>query len=312
MKVLLASTSVDVASAQDVARTALAPWAGYASAAPVSDGTGDLTAVVSHYLPGKLTSLKGYPITVLEAESQWVADLAEAWDGRALAALLRSACEARVPRLVVNLPAVAYPDLGQAMMGELGLETADDLARFMGPLDLLVTMPSPQPLLGVNGIPRLLDRRGELSPEEAQELEIDLGSRLPRPHRGLLMGSVDAKSDFSGGGGGVALLLMAAGGRCQWAGQFTADLARGAVTDPDLVVYVTGDVGLDMPRSLIALSQWAQSESIPAIIVYRDGALLRHELATFGLSGSYSYAGNGLAQAMSPIAATWLGPLLRS
>lgn len=312
MKVLLAATSIDVAPAQDVAREALTPWAGYATGVAVSDGTGDLTDVVASYLPGNLTTLDGYPISVLHAETMWVTDLAEAWDGRALATVLRSARDADVGRLVVNLPTVVYPDLGEAMMAELGLAGVDDLARYIGPLDVILTIPTPQPLLGVNGIPRLLDRRSQLSGEEAQALEIDLGSRLPHPHRGMLMGTVDPKSDFSGAGGGVALLLSAAGARCQWTGQFTADLARTTVTDPDLLVYVTGDVGLDMPRSLIALSQWAQSESIPAIIVYRDGALLRHELATFGLSGSYSYAGADLAAAMEPIARTWLGPLLRS
>lgn len=317
MNVLLVASRLGVAPAEVVLEAVAQPWRDRAEveSVPVSDGVGDLCEVMAFYTGAELGTLDvgGDPVPVLVGDDEWIVDLSSSWGpdsgtlGRVLAAVLEEAPR----RLTVNLPVRVIPDLGRAMMSSLGAATVRDVADRLADIDLVVTAASEQALLGVNGLPRWLDRHGVMSAAAAQELERELGANLPTPARRQLLGApVDAKSPSSGVGGGASLVLQAAGARFAWAGDIVAGAIVPRLADADLVVYVTGEIELDLPRSLFTISERAGQDGTPVIVVYGEGRLLRHELARFGLSGSYSYAAQGtdlaaVTRAMVPISQTW-------
>ncbi|WP_182353395.1 hypothetical protein [Flaviflexus huanghaiensis] len=316
MNVLLIASRIGVAPADVVLEAAAAPWRARAEvdAVPVSDGDGDLCEVMAFYAGGTLGTIRANETAVPTlSDGEWVIDLSRSWgeDSTILGIALREALTRSPSRLIVNLPVRVFPDLGRAMMRELGAATTRDVAELLAGTDVVITATDEQPLLGVNGLPRWLDRHGMLSALEAQRLELELGAALPAPVRTVLMGeAIDPKSGWSGLGGGAALVLQAAGARVRWAGEITAQAIVPRLAQADLIVYVTGELGLDMPRSLVAIADRASESATPVLVVYGEGRLLRHELARFGLSSSYSYAREGqgidaLRRAMGPIAQTW-------
>lgn len=317
MRVLLIASRVGVAPADVVLEAAADPWRRRADvdAVPVSDGEGDLCEVMAAHAGGTLGMIGagGTAVPTLVTGDEWTIDLSRSWgeDSAVLGIALREALARAPRRLTINLPVRVFPDLGRAMMAALGVDDTAGLARLFADTDLILTGSGEQPLLGVNGLPRWLDRHGLLSAEEAQSLELDLGASLPAPARTMLVGeSVDPKASWSGLGGGAALVLQAAGARVRWAGEIVAHAISPRLAEADLIVYVTGELALDMPRSLVAIAEQAGQSATPVLVVYGEGRLLRHELARFGLSGSYSYAEHGegldaLGRAMEPIAQTW-------
>ncbi|AZQ76343.1 hypothetical protein EJ997_02290 [Flaviflexus ciconiae] len=317
MNILLTATRVEGAPASVVLDAAAGPWKERADvdSVPVSDGEGDLCEVLAQLSGGELGAIEsaGVPVPSLVSNRRWVLDLSQSWgeNSRGLGVALTTVLAENPSRLVLNLPRRVFPDLGEAMLEEMGFSGVEDLATAFADVDVLVTCSAEQPLLGVNGLPRWLDRHGALSALEAQELEKSIGGRLPRSARqSLLSDDLDPKSPTSGIGGGAAMLLQAAGARTAWAGDVVAGAIAPRLTEVDLVVYVTGEIGLDLPRSLFTLADHAEKDAIPVIVIYGEGRLQRHELARFGLSGSYSYAPEGvnlagLARAMGPISQTW-------
>lgn len=316
MRVVLLASRLGVAPAEVVLEAASPAWRERAEvdAAPVSDGHGDLCEAMAFYTGGALGTIDagGVAVPSLVTGEEWIIDLSQSWgaDSTVLGVALREALGRAPARVIVNLPVRVFPDLGRSMMRELGVSGVPELAGLLSGLDLVVTGASDQPLLGVNGLPRWLDRHGEMSAEEAQQLEVDLGSSLPSPARTTLLEALDAKSPTAGLGGGASLVLQAAGARFAWAGDIVARAVAPQLTGADLVVYVTGEIELDLPRSLFTISEIAARDALPVLVVYGEGRLLRHELARFGLSGSYSYASEGegleaLSRAMGPIAQTW-------
>lgn len=317
MRVLLLASRIGVAPAEVVLEASAAPWRSRAEvdAVPVSDGEGDLCEVMAVLSGGEFGTIGagGTAVPTLVTGDDWTIDLSRSWgeDSAILGIALREALAGDPRRLTINLPARVLPDLGRAMMTELGVDDTSGLARRLANTDVIVTGSTEQPLLGVNGLPRWLDRHGMLTAEEAQRLELDLGASLPAPARTMLVGeSVDPKASWSGLGGGAALVLQAAGARVRWAGEIVAHAVSPRLAQADLIVYVTGGLELDMPRSLVTIADEAGQSATPVLVVYGEGRLLRHELARFGLSGSYSYADHGegldaLGRAMEPIAQTW-------
>lgn len=310
MRVLLGATRLDLASADVAAATAAEAWEGRADVrlAPLSDGEGDLADVAAHYLTGQLTLTDG-PTTILDTDGTWVVDLSTRWtDSAMLGRVLARGTAAGVRRFVISLPRVAPVDMGRAALRELDLADIHELGDFLSRIDLTLVSAGGQPLLGVNGLPRLLARRSLMTDEAAQELEVALGPEIPGPARPMILGAPDPKADYAGIGGGAGLTFVAAGARWTSAGRWLGSLVDSSETD--LLVAVTGDVGLELPPSVIAVSRAVAAEAVPAVLVYDDGALLRHELATFGLSGAYPYAGEGpalerLRHAMGRVAQTW-------
>lgn len=315
MRVLLLASRIGVAPAHVVLETAAAAWAERAEvdAVPVSDGHGDLCEVMSFYTGAELGTIDGILVPTLVAGDDWIIDVSDSWgeDSSNLGIALREALASSPRRITVNLPVRVFPDVGKAMMAELGVDDTRGLADLLAGTDLVITAASEQPLLGVNGLPRWLDRHGKLPAEDAQRLEIEIGANLPKSARTSLLGdSLDAKAPTAGIGGGASLVLQAAGGRFMWAGELVAHAILPRLAETDLVVYVTGDIGMDLPRSLFTICDRAGETALPALVIYGDGRILRHELGRFGLSGSYSYASEGegldaLGRAMGPIAQTW-------
>lgn len=317
MRVLLTATRIETAPAGVALEAALPAWRERAEvrAVPMSDGEGDLCDVLAELRGGELgvVDAGGVPVPVLTQGDRWTIDVSHSWgeDSSTLGHVLASVLAEKPSSITINLPRRVRPDLGRGMLDALDVDDASGLAELLAGADVLVTSSSEQPLLGVNGLPRWLDRRGLLSPLEAQELERHLGANLPSPvRRSLLSGGLDAKSPTSGIGGGVGLLFEAVGARFAWAGDLVARELSGEIERSDLVVFVTGEIGLDLPRSLFVLAQVAEEHAIPVLVVYGSGRLQRHELARFGLSGSYSYEPDGgdisgLRHAMAAIAQTW-------
>ena len=314
MKILLLATRIGTAPAHVVLEVAAPAWQERAdiTALPVSDGHGDFCDVMSFYTGSPLGTIGGTLVPSLLTGDDWYIDVSEAWgdDSKNLGIALREALARSPKRITINLPVRVFPDMGTAMLEELGADDTVALADLLGATDLVITAAAPQPLLGVNGLPRWLDRHGILEPDAAQELEVSIGASLPQSARTALLGPIDAKSPTSGIGGGASLLLQAAGARFVWAGDLVAERVAHSLDSADLIVFVTGDVELDLPRSLAAVSERSSQTALPVLLIYGEGRILRHELARFGLSGSYSYAANGggldgLARSMGPIAQTW-------
>lgn len=315
MKVLLLASRIGVAPAHVVLEAAVPAWAERAKvdAVPISDGHGDLCEAMAFYTGAELGTIDGLPVPALVSGNDWMIDLSESWgeDSAHLGIALREALARSPRRIIVNLPVRTFPDVGRAMMAELGVSDTRELADRLAQTDLVVTAASEQPLLGVNGLPRWLDRHGKMPAEEAQRLEVEIGANLPKPARTSLLGdAVDAKAPTAGIGGGASLVLQAVGARFMWAGDLVAGAVAPRLAEADLVVYVTGDIEMDLPRSLFTISEDAGETALPVLVVYGEGRILRHELARFGLSGSYSYAHEGndlasLSRAMGPIAQTW-------
>lgn len=315
MRVLLLASRIGVTPAHVVLETAVPAWASRAEvdAVPMSDGHGDLCDVMAFYTGAELGAIEGTTVPTLVSGDTWIVDVSESWgeDSAILGRVLREALKYQPRRLTVNVPTRAFPDVGAGMMTELGVSDTRELAALLAQTDIVVASASEQPLLGVNGLPRWLDRHGMMRAEQAQQLEVDIGANLPKPARTTLVGEVlDAKTPTAGVGGGASLVLQAAGARFRWAGDLVAEVATKRLAEADVVVYVTGDIEMDLPRSLLTLSEEAAETALPVLLVYGEGQILRHELARFGLSGSYSYAGEGndlgqLSLAMVPIAQTW-------
>ncbi|WP_054953502.1 glycerate kinase [Flaviflexus massiliensis] len=317
MKVLLVASKTKSASAGVMLEAAAPAWQERADVtlAPVSDGEGDLCDVLFELTKGELgvVDADGSPVPVHSKDGAWTIDVSDAWgeDSTNLGLALDQVLAELPSMLTINLPRQVPPDMGRGMMTALGVQDESGLAQRLASTHLLVTSSSEQPLLGVNGLPRWLDRHGLLSPMDAQDLERHLGGNLPASVRpSLLPGGMDAKSPTSGLGGGCGLLFEAIGARFAWAGDIVVRELERSIPESDLVVYVTGDIGLDLPRSLFALSREAEEHAIPVVVIYGGGRLQRHELARFGLSGSYSYAAaggdvDGLRHAMVAIAQTW-------
>lgn len=310
MKVLLAATAHELADASSVARVCGDIFARrcQTTAGPHSEGRGDLASVAGFYLPGETSIIDG-PLTVLES-STYVADLSENWQGGAQVASVIQRARDTARRLVLNVPPQVYPDTVPHLLDYLGLESLEQFADYAKDLDIVLTSSADQPLLGVNGLPRYLGRHGILPEGEAQELEICLGDLSYEPIRPLLNAETSrpAHTRFSGIGGGLGMFMEALGARVMRAGDWVSSLID--VDEPDLVVYVTDNVGLELPAGLVSLARQAQQHAIPCILIYSEGRVLRHELATFGLSGAYSCEPHkgleGLTATMQQVAQTWV------
>lgn len=314
MRVLLAAGATDFAPAERVARWAAAPWP-HVRATPLSDGGGDLCEVLAEITGGQLGALsaRGHLIPTLSSGGTWTADLTSwredtALIGEVLSAGLDQGCS----RIVLALSSEIVPDLGKAMLAELGISGTAELAALIGDTDVVLLASSEASLLGPGGLPRHLAESGRLPGQVAQELERDLVRSLPGAgdQRRVLGGTALSPTDpLSGVGGGAGFLLARAHARIERAGAWVASHLAEEVADADLIVAVTGDIGLDLPASITHLSRLAAARGLPVVLVYGEGALLRHELARVGLSGAYSY-GSGrtsLEETMIRVAQTWAG-----
>lgn len=318
MRVLLAAGATDIAPAGQMTRWAARPWP-RVTAVPLSDGGGDLCEVLAELAGGELGALGECDqlIPTLRSGGTWVCDLS-AWHtdtamlGTALAAGLRTDAS----RIVLAVSSQIVPDLGRAMLKELGLTGLADVAARVAGRDIVILANEETSLLGPAGLPRALAASGRLPGEVAQELERDLVRSLPSdgtPRRQLEGERLAATDPLSGAGGGAGFLLSRIGARIERAGSWCASYLLPEVAKADLIVAVTGNIGLDLPASVQSLARMAAAHSLPVVLVYGEGALLRHELARDGLSGAYSYGEGGqreLEETMRRVAQTWLGPLM--
>ncbi|MDO5724193.1 MAG: hypothetical protein Q4P33_07345 [Flaviflexus sp.] len=314
MRVLLTAGATDFGTADRVAAWAAQPWP-TVTARPLSDGGGDLCEVLADLTGGELGTLcaRGQLIPTLATRGTWTADLTS-WreDTALIGEVLRAGLEQSRSRIVLALSSEIVPDLGKAMLAELGISGTAELAALLADTDVVLLASSETSLLGPGGLPRELAESGRLPGQVAQELERDLVRSLPGAtdqRRQLHGASLSATDPLSGVGGGAGFLLARVGARIERTGAWVVNHLVGDIAEADLIVAVTGDLGLDLPASVSHLSRLAAARGLPVVLVYGEGALLRHELARDGLSGAYSYGSgrDGLDETMIKVAQTWVG-----
>lgn len=236
-------------------------------------------------------------------------DLAESfsWNGHPegstafLGKDLRALHDAGARRIHLHLPQLMSPtDLGRGMLGELAggsaapaelgpsLEAARAALRDVA---LTVTYPADLPLRGVNGMARAWAARG-YDGYRAQEFEREVGAwvhdleRAARSstRRSLLGADVDARAGFAGPGGGLGLVLSLLGASMLPIGDA---LVAGRIPHTDLIVYVLGSIGVDLPSGLHAAARAGEEQGVPVVILTDAASMRRGELPRLGLHGAY-------------------------
>ncbi len=165
-------------------------------------------------------------------------------------------------------------------------------------LHITVVVAREQPLLGLSGIARSWMAQG-LDAVVAQTHErafADVVAEMSDaaralPSRSLLAGSAEsdpARNIYAGAGAGTAFVLSILGAMIHPIGQLSIGphVAR-EIDEADLLVCVTGQIGEDLPSSLLAGTEVALNAGIPVVVVYDSGGIRKGELPSLGLNGAY-------------------------
>ncbi|KTF04892.1 MULTISPECIES: hypothetical protein [Trueperella] len=236
-------------------------------------------------------------------------DLADSfsWNGRPegstafLGADLLALRDAGARRIHVHLPDLMSPtDLGRGVLGELageslgddGLGAALEAARAaLRDMALTVTYPSDLPLLGVNGMARAWATRG-FDGYRAQDFEREAGAWIHElgqaagasTRRSLVGADIDPRAGYAGPGGGLGLMLQLLGASTSLVGDH---LVAGHIPETDLIVYVLGTIGVDLPSGLHAAARSGEEQGVPVVVLSDAAGMRKGELPRLGLHGAY-------------------------
>ncbi|WP_126415734.1 hypothetical protein [Trueperella bialowiezensis] len=209
-----------------------------------------------------------------------------------------TAVHVHVPRLMT------HSDLGLGFLGKLAGVELDVLAepfdlsdivararRTLGDLRLTATYSGDLPLTGVGGMARAWHDAGadgaaaQNFERRAGEWVVELTRAAQRAGRTSLLNgpTINPRAGWAGVGGGLGMLLDLMGGQLRTIGEHLVSVP----SDVDLVVYVCGAVGVDLPTGLHAAATQAQDIGVPVVLLTDSSGLRKGELPRLGLHGSY-------------------------
>lgn len=238
--------------------------------------------------------------------------------------LVVAALDLGARRIVVGVGGLGTNDAGAGLLAELGVGTAEQLARGgaalagmaladvrglgaarerLGAVELVVATDVASPLLGLRGTSAVFAGRMGATDRQAQQLEgalghfADLVARAHPPRTDLLTGDPIRleRAPGAGAGGGVGYALQLLGAR-QVDGPDAVLDAGGfdrLAEASDLVVAGCGVFGWESLQASPALtvSRRAERLGVPAVLVAGESVLSRREVMEAGLSGVYTPVG---------------------
>jgi glycerate kinase len=201
--------------------------------------------------------------------------------------------------------ALAYPGATESVYGVRGeprrpvaqREVSDWFARAASRVrnvDITVLAPEEQRLAGLAGIAHTWMMSG-MPPDVAQQHGNELGAiaemieRTPGAARAItFIGARPSSHDAFSGVGGMGLALTALGGHVYLAGEVALRSRLAPLVDTaDLIVYVCGAIGENLPSGLAVAAEEAARAGAAVVVIYETGALRKGELPRLGIHGAY-------------------------